>query len=211
MAKKSIKYTSGEVSPEIPTIKKLFSWKNIFILGLFILALFLWQGKKYFIAATVNGQPISKWELNDQLMKKFGSQTLDNLINERLILAAVRGKGVFISNSEIEARLKEVEEKIKGKATLDEALKAQGFSRQDFKRQLEIQISIEKLFSKESTVSAKEVEEYISNNKDSYKKATDPSQVREEVRSILARQKMSDLFENWFSEIKNKAKIVKYL
>lgn len=198
--------------PAIPTSgNKILSPRNIIITAVLILALLAWRFKGSFIAATVNGQPVSRFELNDLLTRRFGQQTLDNLISERLILAAVRQKGIFITNSEIDGKVKEVEEKLKGKATLDEALAAQGLTMPMFRRQLEIQLSIEKLFDKEATVSSEEIDNYYEKNSSLYKNATDTAAVKDEIKSILKQQKVNDSFEKWFAEIRKNAKINKYL
>lgn len=187
------------------------SKKNIALIVLLLLVALLWKFRSSFIVAMVNGQPISRWQLNDQLVKKFGEQTLESIINERLILAAARQKGVFVKADEIDNRTKEIETRLSGKMTLDDALKAQGLTRDDFKRQLEIQISIEKLFEKESTISSKEIDDYISSNSQSFKNSTNPAEVKSEVNIMLRQQKINDLFEKWFTEIQKSAKVSKFL
>lgn len=189
----------------------IFSRKNIIIIVLLILAILIWKFKGSFIVATVNGQPISRFELNNQLVRRFGDQTLDNMINERLILAAVRQKGIFISKEDIDTRVKQIEEKLKGSMSLPEALKAQGLTADEFRRQIEIQISINKLFDKEATVATSEVEEYISKNSQAYKTATDPVALREDIKNMLSQQKVGDLFNEWFTDIRNKANIKKFI
>lgn len=192
-------------------LPRRISYKNIILIVLFVLIALLWKFRSNFIVAMVNGQPISRWQLDDKLVKRFGDQTLDSIINERLILAAARQKGVFVKSEEIDARSKQIEARLAGKMSLDDALKAQGLTRDDFRQQLEIQISIEKLFDKEATVSSSEIEDYLSKNNQSFKDATDPAQVREEVTNILKQQKVNDLFEKWFADISKNAKITKFL
>jgi len=191
--------------------QKQLSRKNIILIAVLILLALLWIFKSSFIVASVNGQPISRWQLNDRLLKRFGDQTLDSIINERLILAATRQKGIFVKSEEIDARTKQIEERLNGKISLDDALKAQGLTRDDFKRELEIQLSIEKLFAKETTISAAEIEDYISKNSQVYKDATNPVQVREEVDNLLKQQKINDKFNKWFEDIRKNAKITKFL
>lgn len=198
------------VAPPKPKTK-FISRKNIILLVIFILIALAWKFKSNFIIAMVNGQPISRWQLNDRLAKRFGEQTLDSIINERLILAAARQKGVFVKGEEIDAKSKQIEERLNGKISLDEALKAQGLTRDDFKRELEIQLSIEKLFDKDATVSAGEIDDYLTKNSQSFKSATDPSQAREEVKNILRQQKINDFFEKWFEDLRNNAKVTKFL
>lgn len=194
-----------------PTSKSFWSIKTIILIVILLAFIFFWKFKNMLIVAMVNGQPISRWQLTDQLVKRFGDQMLESIINERLILAAIRQKGVFITANEIDARVKEVEKRLEGKLTLDDALKAQGMSKEDFKRQIEIQLSIDKLFDKEASVSSKEIDDYVTKNSSAYKNATDPAAVKEEVRNMLRQQKIADLFDSWFTEIRKSAKISKFL
>ncbi len=187
------------------------SVKNIIIIVLLLLAVLFWKFKGYFIVATVNGQPISRFELTGDLIKRFGAQSLDNIINERLILGATRQKGIFVTDDDISARTKDIEKKLQGTTTLKDALLAQGLSESDFNKQLEIQIAIEKMFDKESTVSPSEIKDYTSQNQAVYKSATDPAAVNKEVESILHQQKVRDLFDKWFGDVRKNASIKKYL
>jgi foldase protein PrsA len=200
-----------ETVSSVKTSRRFLSLKNIILLIILVIAVLFWKFKGYFVVALVNGQPISRWQLSDQLMKKYGSQTLDNIINERLILAAARQKGIFVKADEIDARVKQIEGRIAGQISLDDALKAQGLSQDEFRRQLEIQISIEKLFTTEATVSASEIDEYLGKNKTLYKDATDTALLREEVKDTISKQKLSDAFDKWFTDIQKSAKINKFL
>src|SRR3989304_2473877 len=80
----------------------LLTPKNLIIIGLIILAVLFWWGRKYFIVAMVNGQPISRFELSSRLKSQFGETVLDQLINERLLLGATRQQGIFITAEEID-------------------------------------------------------------------------------------------------------------
>lgn len=191
--------------------KSFFSTKNIVILTVLLLAVLLWRFKGYIIVATINGQPISRFELNNQLIRQFGQQTLDNIINERLILAAARQKGIFIAKAEIDDGVKQVEARLQGQASLDEALKAQGLNETNFRRQLEIQLSIEKMFEKEATVSSQDVDDYLSENSPLYKDATDTAALRSEIEASLKQQKIGESFQKWFGEIRQGANIKKFI
>jgi len=219
MATKSQDFTSeteriepDNYPPSKPqTSRSFWSKKTVLLIAVLVIFVLFWKFKNLLIVAMVNGQPISRWQLTDQLTKRFGDQMLDNIINERLILAATRQKGIFITNNEIDTQVKDVEKRLEGKMTLNDALKAQGLSKEDFRRQLEIQLSIDKLFDKEASVSAKEIDDYITQNSSTYKNATDPAAVKTEVRDILRQQKIADLFDAWFAQIRKDAKISKFL
>jgi hypothetical protein len=209
---KEIVFTPA-ISPQEDAEKRqsLFSKKNIIFFVIFLLVIAAWQFKGLFIAATVNGSPISRFQLDDQLRKRFGAQVLDNLINERLIMGATRQKGIFVTEAEINEKIKQIEQRLQGQTTLDEALKAQGLTKSDLNKQIEIQIAIDKIFSAESTVSAKEIEDYIAKNQEFTKNATDPAALKEEVAGVLKQQKTADSFDKWFSELKKNAKVNTFL
>ena len=188
-----------------------FTKKHLLIAAILLVAVLAWRFKGLLIAATVNGQPISRMELNSQLTNRFGQQVLDNIINERLILAATREQGIFVTNAELDERVASIEKKLAGQSSLADALTVQGLTAETFRRQLEIQIAIEKLYTNEATVSSKEIEDYIKSNAAYYKDATDPAALREEVNETLRQQKINEKFEPWFSQVKNGAKIQKFI
>ena len=203
---------SQEQNETVPSSgKSFFGARNILFFGIIILAVLAWRFRGYIIIANVNGQMIPRWELSQHLMKRFGQQTLDNLINERLILSNSRQKGIFVTQDEINARVSEIEQKLQGQSTLAEALTVQGLTEDMFRSQLEVQIAIEKLFEKEASVSAEDIDDYIKKNAAVYQTATDQAQVREEVQSILKQQKVSDSFNQWFEEIRKNASVQTYL
>ena len=206
------KQVKQEVQEQLPVTPKSFlTLKNILLASIIILAIIFWKFKGNIIAATINGRPISRFELNRQLISRYGKQTLDNLINEKLLLRATRDKGIAVTNEEINLRIKEIEARLAGQTTLDEALKVQGLTHEDLKKQIEIQLSIDKMFTGEASVSAAEIDEYLQKNQQSYKSATDPVSLREEITAIIKQQKISELFDKWFSEVKKNARISTYL
>ncbi len=226
MIRKKRKIKSGKKSPGFQKKKgdlkvfslvqktdflKRLSKRNIIIAAIVILVIMTWKFKGYFIVASVDGQPISRFQLTDQLIRRFGSQVLDNIINERLLIKATRQKGIFISKEEIEAKAKQIEERLKGQMSLAEAIKSQGLTENEFRKQIEIQLAIDKLFDKDASVSSTEIDDYYAKNKQAYKNATDPVAVREEIRTVIKQQKMSELFEKWFSELRKSADIKKSL
>lgn len=188
-----------------------FSLRNVILLGVLILAAIAWFAKGYFIVATVNGEPITRWELNESIRQRYAAQTLDTMIDERLILSESRKKNVYVNPEEIEKQIKELEGRMQGKSSLEEALALQGLTADMLRRQIEVQLSINKLFEKEASVSSQEIDEYIGKNKDMFRTATDPAKMRDEVTSMIKQQKVSDLFDTWFTDLRKQAVISKRL
>lgn len=183
--------------------------RYIIIIVLVILALLAFRFKNLFIVATVNGKPITRLAFEKELNSKFGEQTLENMISEQIILSEAKNKGVTVEKADVDNKVKEIEERLKGQIALDDALKAQGLTKESFEKQLEVQLIIDKMFDKEATISDKEIDEYLSQNQEALASSTDPAKLREDIYQTLKQQKVGDLFDKWFTEAKQKANIVK--
>lgn len=57
------------------------------------------------VVAVVNGQKISRVELGRECIRRHGTKVLESEINKRLILAECKGKGIKITNADIEAEV----------------------------------------------------------------------------------------------------------
>ncbi len=78
--------SSSHSSTESKKAALKFSRNHIFILaGVIIAAALLYYFRSAFVAATVNGQPISRLSLVRELEKQGGKQAMDSLITKTLI------------------------------------------------------------------------------------------------------------------------------
>lgn len=176
---------------------------TILIIGLVLLAAYQ---KSWLVAATVNGTPITGLELMMKMNQQFRDQTLQQLINEKIILSEVRKNKVVVTQSDINKKISDLEQNVGGASALDTLLSQQGQTRASLKQQLVIQLSIEKLYSKDATVSAVEVEDFITQNKDQLQ-ASDSADQTKEATEILKQQKLSQIFNEKFQQLKQSAKV----
>lgn len=177
----------------------------LLILGLGLLLLFFYK-KSWFVAATVNGSPISNFSLQERLNAQYRQQTLSQLIDEKIITSEARKKAIAVTEADIDNKVAKLEENFGGAANLDNLLLQQGQSRQSLKEQLKIQLSIEKLYQNEATSSPEEIAKFIEDNKDQLK-ATDSAKQQEEARGLLRQQKLSKIFAQKFQELKAASQI----
>ncbi len=221
------KKKSKNISPLTPdnlkttTNYKSAFWSNLFIqpqkrkwLALALVALVLvgflvYKNKNQLIAATVNGQPIFRWELNQRLTDQFGSRMLDALIGEKLILDEARKQNLTVDASELEAKKLDISKSLGG-MKLEDMLAQQGMSEAEFLQQVKMQLLIEKMLAKEVSPSAQEVEDLL-NSKDSTLTATDPAQRRLQAEDQIRNAKTSQKFNEWFSQLKQQAKVSRFL
>lgn len=219
MAKTSAKQTPEKPKSDYPfstfnnILSKLSSYKNfrsskkfyiiIIIAGLLLLAMYK---KNWFIAATVNGMPITNLELQMRLNQQFRSQTLTQLINEKLILSEAAKNNAVASDAEISKKISEIETSVGGAQALNTLLSQQGQTRETIRQQIKLQLSIEKLYSNEATVSAEEVTKFIEQNKEQLR-ASDSAGQQKESYDAIKNQKLSQIFNQKFQDLKTKAKI----
>lgn len=189
--------------PKFPTVSK-----KVAIIGLIIVAILLlgYFKKNWFIAATVNGAPITNFELLTRMNQQYRTQTINQMINEKLILDEVRRNNVVVTDGEVNEKVAQLEQSFGGKETLDNLLSQQRQTREDLKRDLRLQLAIEKLYSSQATVSAEEIDTFVLESKEQLS-ATEAAAQRSEAEGILRQQKLSQIFNEKFQEIKAKAKI----
>lgn len=174
------------------------------VLGLALLAFYK---KSWFVAATVNGEPITSVELMSKLNQDYRQQALDQMVNERIITQEARKKGITVTQKDIDDKIAEVETQVGGADALNGLLSQQGQTKEGLKGQLKIQILVEKLYGSEATVSAEEIETYITQNSATLQ-STDSAKQRVEAESALKQQKLTDIFGQKFQSLKDGAKIL---
>lgn len=176
---------------------------TVLILGVLLLAVYK---RSWFIAAVVNGTPIINLELQTKLNQQFRTQTLNQLINEKIIMSEASKIGVVPKEADINQKIAELETSVGGKDTLDSLLTQQGQTRISLRDQIRVQLAITKLYDKEATVSAEEVAKFLAENSQSLR-ATESAQQEKEAYDTIKNQKLSQIFSQKFQELRSKAKI----
>lgn len=180
-----------------------FVYLAIVIIGI---ALLVSYKKSWFIAATVNGSPISNFELLSREDNQFRKQMLDQMITEKLILSEAGKKGVKITAPEIDAKISEIEKQVGGASAFDSLLTQQGQTRTGVRDQVKITLSLEKMYANEASVSAEEVTQFIEQNKEQMQSSTS-AELTKEANDILKSQKLNQIYSQKFQEIKKAANI----
>ncbi|MEK7565641.1 MAG: hypothetical protein AAB506_01180 [Patescibacteria group bacterium] len=196
---------------EIPKVKKLNY--PLLVLGLVIVVLVVllgWKNKGLFIVAMVNGRPITRLELESRMVDRYGQSSLEELVNERIVRDAAAKKGVKVIAPEIDVKEQEIRKRLGDQVNLEQALAQQKITLADFRKQMELQVVVEKLVADQIIITDAEVAEYISKNK-IVLTATDEAQMKEETRSILFQQKVNEAFGKLFSDLKSQTPVLKFL
>ncbi|KKW12917.1 MAG: PpiC-type peptidyl-prolyl cis-trans isomerase [Candidatus Gottesmanbacteria bacterium GW2011_GWB1_49_7] len=200
--------------PPVPAMRKLripmpLTKIALAVLILGIVAIFV-SNKGLLVAAIVNGRPIFRWQLNQAMTARFGQQTLEGMISEALIADEARKSGISVSQADIDAKVSDIVASLGGTVSIDDLLKYQGMSRGEFENQIRLQLTVEKLLGRDIVVTDDDVKNFIATNSATLT-ATDEAGLKEEARDAIMSAKINEKLQSWFLELKDKAKILRFI
>jgi len=208
-AAKKVEPVSEAPKQEKVSLASVFKSRNFIIPAVIILLLagfyFL---KNELIVATVNGKPITRFEVIAELEKQGGNQVLSSLVLDSLILQEAQKQNVTVTSEELDAEMAEIEATVSEQGqNFDELLAAQGMTREDVKQQIKMQKLAEKMAGKDISVTEEEVGEYVEANKAFFPENLGEEEIRTEAKAQLEDQKMSEQIQTWITSLKDGAKI----
>lgn len=207
--KSSVSVENVFVPTVSPSYKKRFV-KIIPILLAVLLLVLVGMNKGLFVAAVVNGKPIFTMQLHSVLRARFGQQTLEGMIGEMLIKEEAQKAKIVVSKEDLEAKEKEIVASLGANVSLEDLLKFQGLSKSDFEKQVTLQITVEKLLSKDMVVTESDIDAYIATSSATLV-ATDPATMRIEAKQAIIASSVSEKLQVWFAELRQKAKVLLFL
>ena len=209
--KTEVKETSAPKSAATRSLKVKKSYV-LLVAGLVALAAFLYFFRGLFVAAVVNGQPVSRLAIVKEAEKQSGKQALDNLVRNTLIEQEAQKQKVTVSEKEIDAEVKKVEDSLsKQGQKLDQVLSMQGMTREDLRKLIRLDALVGKMVGKDIKVTDKEVDEYMEKNKELLPQNEDQAKLRESVREQIKQQKLNEQVRTWLSDLQNKAKVLYFV
>jgi foldase protein PrsA len=142
------------------------------------------------------------------LERQGGKQVLENLIDQTLINQEAKKEKITVSADEIDQEIKSIEDVVKSQGlSLDDALKFRNQTRDDLKKQISLQKTIEKLLSSKITITDAEITDYYTKNKSQYDKMAKFDSLKDQIKSQIFQQKLTDEYTKWVAELRAKAKI----
>lgn len=171
-----------------------------------LVALLTYNYKQVFVAAVVNGQPISRLSVIKDAEKESGQQALDILVTKTLIAQEARKNGIYISNQEVQDEITKLEEQNKDQGNFDDLLAARGLTRESLAENIRLNKILEKLAG-DIQVSDEEIKKYIAENKDQLPESTSEAELRKIAEEGLRDNKREEKTQEIITRIKEQAKI----
>jgi parvulin-like peptidyl-prolyl isomerase len=164
------------------------------------------------IAAVVNGQPITRIRLIQELERQGGQSILDNLIEKSLVYQEANKQNVSVSKEELDAEVKNIEDYVQKQGiSLEQALSLRGQTKNDLVEQIKLQKLVEKMLGSKISISDEEISQYFEDNSSLYDKGTKLADVKDEIRETLFQQKLSEEYNTWIEELRTKAHILYFI
>ncbi|MDE2491291.1 MAG: peptidyl-prolyl cis-trans isomerase [Elusimicrobia bacterium] len=152
------------------------------------------------VLVRVNGVPIRRSEVVARLLKRYGPQTVDDMIDEILLRQAAKKEGIKPDEAELNRRLKKLESQFSSRRLFLSQLQQAGSSVAKLQDQLADELVREELVVKAAhlTVTDAELKEAFAKNKD---RLGDPEEIH--LRHILV--KTQDEADKIVAEVKKGA------
>lgn len=177
---------------------------------LIIVALFFAKG--IFVAATVNGSPISRLSVIRELEKQGGKQALEAIIDKKLIETELNKQKMSVTKEEIDEEIKKIEAQVASQgSTLEIALTTQGMTIEKLREQITIQKKLEKLLADKVAVTEAEIGTYLKDSKATPPKDVKVEDFRKQINDQLKQQKFQKEAQKWVSALTTSAKIKYYV
>ncbi|MDR4948147.1 peptidylprolyl isomerase [Neobacillus cucumis] len=124
--------------------------------------------KKENAVATINGETITKDELYKKLIDQYGSDTVDQIIDDKIVAAEAAKKNITIANSTVTTEINKLKEQYGGEDAFKQALVDNNTTLTALKNDVKNYLLIKKLIEPEITVTEDEMKTYFDQNKDSF-------------------------------------------
>ncbi len=205
--KEELEQVQSSFASQITPVRNFIKNKkgSYLIIGVLALLLLGFLAYKYLVVAWVDGKSITRFTYYRQLSSKYGKDTREQLISEQLIKNEADKRHVSVSQQEIDAEIKKIEDQQGGGDQLNQALAAQGLTIDELKRQVRYQLLIQKMFGGSVNVTSDEIDKYMTDNKDSLpavksEDASGAAKLKQNVADQLKQQKLSKTFNAWLKD-----------
>lgn len=184
--------------------------KKSLLIGAIVVAIVViaFLAKGFFVAALINGEPISRMAIIKELEKQSGKAALDRAITRSLVFQEAAKKKVSASKEDIDKEIARIDKQFKSQGqNLDQLLTAQGISRKELNEDIKVQIIVQKILGDKVKVSDKEFLDFLDKNKDLIANEKDQAAAKINLKLQLEQQKLAQKYQEWIANLKKNAKI----
>nr|WP_246566662.1 peptidylprolyl isomerase [Tissierella simiarum] len=154
-------------------VKKKFRKVSIYkyaLLGILLVLAISVTGckKEEVVVAKVNNEVITKDDLYEILVKQNGEQLLNSLISEKIINIEAEKQKIEVSEEDIQKEIDKIAGNYGGEEAFNQAIQYYGYTLEDIKNDLAMNIKIKKLLEPSISISEEEMKNYFEINKETF-------------------------------------------
>lgn len=213
---KNLRSTSNSLLAATNTIKRPttgFIIKLVLIVALgTVLFLLAQKYRSKFLAGTVNSSPITRYELNQKMAEKYGKETFDAIVSERLLNSELKKNNIVVSDQEISDEMDKIIKDYGSEDAFKAALDQYGLTPEKARESVKQSLSLKKLIEKNYKIEISEdaIKKYYTDNTNLFtgKKL---EEVSSNIKETLYQQEVYAKTQEWFTGIKSSAKVVSFI
>ncbi|KKT84005.1 MAG: Bacterial trigger factor like protein, partial [Microgenomates group bacterium GW2011_GWC1_44_9] len=156
--------------------------------------------------------PVTRHELNQKMAEKYGKQTFDEIISERILSQEIEKNNIVISDEEVAAEMAKIVADYGSDEAFKAALSQYGLTEEKAKESVKQSLSLRKLIEKNYKIEITDeaVKKYFDDNKKLFegKKFDD---VKADIKETLFQQEVYTKTQEWFTEVKKNSKVVSFI
>ncbi len=178
---------------------------------LLVLGAFLFT-RGFIVAATVNGSPVSRLSVIQELEKTAGKATLETIINKKLVESELSRLNLKADVEDVSKRISELEAQISAQGgTLGEVLISEGMTMELLGKQIETTLRLEQVLAPKTLVTDEEVEAFIKTGDSPLPTGAEGDAIKLKVKNQLQQQKFQTEAQQWVADVTKEAKIKYYV
>lgn len=178
-----------------------------FALVVVVIGLLTYKVGPWLVPSVVGSKLVTRFELWNRLEKSYGTQALDDMVNEKILDKAIADAHVKIDQAKLDSQISDLEKQFETTGGLDEALKQRGLSRKDLDKQVRTQLAVEELLADKINPTEEEIKAQFDGGASSIYKDKKLDDVKSSIVDELKQTKLRDAFLVWFADIKKEAKV----
>jgi len=163
---------------------------------------------KYWNVAVVNGTGISRIDFIKTMERAGGKQTLDQMVQETLILSEGAKNNVKMDQKAIDAEVAKVEERLKAQGTtLEAALTQSGMTKADLEKQILMQKIESTLATVKTEITQAQIDEFIKTYKTQLPAKATKVEMETIAKDELTTQASKSAAADWVANLTKTAKV----
>lgn len=201
--------TAPELVAPVAEPKKPMMSSRTLTLALVVLgiALLTYKVGPYFVPAMIGYTPVTRLAVWQRMEASYGAQTLDDLVNEKILDNAIAKAGIKVDQAKVDEQLKNLETQFESAGGLDAALEQRGLTKQDLIKQITTQLSVEEVLKDKIKPSEEDVNKAFEEGSKTTYKDKKFDEVKASIADELTQSKLREEFLSWFEGVKAEAKV----